>query len=203
MEYIILSALWIMYCIIHSALISLRATEFFKRALKERYRYYRLFYNFFSIAALVPVLLYSKSLSDTVVVRWDGYLFVLKILLNTAGIIIVLLAVKEYDILQMIGIRQVMTGMSHRVLNDDAVIKESGILGMVRHPFYSAVFLFLWAHDMTMADIVVNIVLSGYLVIGTMLEEQKLTVEFGSQYSEYKKRVSMFFPFKRMGKAFV
>ncbi len=71
---------------------------------------------------------------------------------------------------------------------------SSGVLGLVRHPWCTATFLALWARDFDLATMIVNLVLSAYLVIGTNLEEQKLIKEFGETYRTYKTRVSMFFP---------
>lgn len=43
---------------------------------------------------------------------------------------------------------------------------------------------------------VVNVVLTAYILIGTVLEERKLALEFGDEYKEYQKKVSMFLPAK-------
>ena len=75
-------------------------------------------------------------------------------------------------------------------------LDDSGILGLMRHPWYVAVFFLLWASDLTAATITINLVLSGYLVVGTLLEERKLMIEFGAEYSRYQERVSMFVPLK-------
>ena len=73
---------------------------------------------------------------------------------------------------------------------------DRGVLGLVRHPWYVAVFIFLWASDLNVAVITVNLVLSAYLIVGTPLEERKLVIEFGEQYKRYQDRVSMFIPLK-------
>jgi methanethiol S-methyltransferase len=39
-------------------------------------------------------------------------------------------------------------------------------------------------------------ILSAYLVIGTLLEERKLILEFGDKYRLYQRQVSMFIPLK-------
>jgi protein-S-isoprenylcysteine O-methyltransferase Ste14 len=44
----------------------------------------------------------------------------------------------------------------------------------------------------------INIVLSSYLVIGTLIEERKLVLEFGDKYKTYQRQVSMFIPIKWM-----
>jgi len=46
-----------------------------------------------------------------------------------------------------------------------------------------------------MADIVVNIVLTVYIIIGTILEEKKLVLEYGETYIQYQKEVPMLIPF--------
>jgi hypothetical protein len=42
-NYIVLSLLWIAYCVVHSALISVTVTDFLKGVLGRQYRFYRLF----------------------------------------------------------------------------------------------------------------------------------------------------------------
>jgi protein-S-isoprenylcysteine O-methyltransferase Ste14 len=44
--------------------------------------------------------------------------------------------------------------------------------------------------------LIVNSILTLYLIIGTILEENKLVLEFGEPYRLYKKNVSMLFPYK-------
>jgi protein-S-isoprenylcysteine O-methyltransferase Ste14 len=43
------------------------------------------------------------------------------------------------------------------------------------------------------------VILSGYLVIGTLLEERKLVLEFGDKYKLYQRQVSMFIPLRWLG----
>ena len=71
-----------------------------------------------------------------------------------------------------------------------------GVLKVIRHPWYLGVFLFIWANDLSLKELIVNLILSAYLVIGTFLEERKLVLEFGDKYKEYQGQVSMFIPIK-------
>ena len=75
-------------------------------------------------------------------------------------------------------------------------LDDTGVLGLIRHPWYVAVFIFLWTRDLTAGTIIVNYVLSTYLIVGTLLEERKLVIEFGQEYQRYQERVSMFIPFE-------
>ncbi len=49
---------------------------------------------------------------------------------------------------------------------------------------------------MYVSTLVVNVILTAYLVIGTVLEERKLMIQCGDNYRDYKERVSMLFPFR-------
>ena len=50
--------------------------------------------------------------------------------------------------------------------------------------------------EMYVSTLIVNSILTIYLVTGTVLEERKLVIECGDNYRDYKERVSMLFPFK-------
>jgi protein-S-isoprenylcysteine O-methyltransferase Ste14 len=49
---------------------------------------------------------------------------------------------------------------------------------------------------MRLVDFAVALFFSLYFLTGAVLEERKLIDEFGEKYSNYKKEVSMFIPFK-------
>ena len=69
-------------------------------------------------------------------------------------------------------------------------------MAFVRHPWYLAALLLIWARDLTLADLVVNAVLVGYLWGGTLLEERKLVQTYGEEYRRYQAQVSMLIPWK-------
>ena len=197
-NYILLSLLWIFYCAIHSALISVRVMIFFKIVLGKKYRFYRLFFNIFSIAALVPLLMYSYSArwKTEPIITWNGGMIIVQYGLIALATILVLAGARHYSLIQFLGIRQILQGRSGTAMTDSGEFDSSGVLGIVRHPWYVAVFIFLWTHDLNLARITVNMILSAYLVIGTFLEERKLILEFGDKYRLYQRQVSMFIPIK-------
>lgn len=98
--------------------------------------------------------------------------------------------------LQLLGIRQIKTGRANPTLSEYDTFDTSGILGAVRHPWYTAGIIVVWARDMSLSTFLVNIIINAYFVIGTILEEKKLLLEFGEKYREYRKNVSMFIPYK-------
>jgi len=104
----------------------------------------------------------------------------------------------KYDMLQFFGIRQIKSGKSHSTLSEGGDIDTSGILSLTRHPWYLAVIILVWIDDreMYVSTLIVNIILTIYLVIGTVLEEKKPIIELGDSYRDYMDRVSMLFPIK-------
>ena len=197
-DYIVLSLLWIAYCVVHSALISITVTDFFKRAFRKKYRFYRLFFNIFSIATLVPLLRYSDSdhWKTELLFAWEGPMRLIPYGMITLGAILLLTGARHYSVFQFLGIKQIMQERSGGAMTVSGEFDSSGILGVIRHPWYLGVFFLLWASDITLRGLLTNMVLSSYLVIGTILEERKLVLEFGDKYKEYQRQVSMFIPIK-------
>jgi len=50
--------------------------------------------------------------------------------------------------------------------------------------------------DISLSTFLINIVLTLYFVVGTILEERKLLLQYSEKYREYQKNVSMFIPYK-------
>jgi|APFre7841882630_1041343.scaffolds.fasta_scaffold57187_2 protein-S-isoprenylcysteine O-methyltransferase Ste14 len=194
-KYGILSTIVIAWCFLHSAMISISVTEYLKRSLGPKFRYYRLFYNVVSALTLVPVVLFAYSVRTQPIFSWDGYLRIVQVLFLGTSVLLFFLGARHYDARQFLGIKQIREGTSNKAITDTGKLNTSGVLGMVRHPWYSASMLLIWAGQMDVSAIIVNIILTAYLIIGTFLEERKLVREFGEEYRAYQKRVSMFIPF--------
>jgi protein-S-isoprenylcysteine O-methyltransferase Ste14 len=116
-------------------------------------------------------------------------------------LIVVLLIVfggLKYDLLQFLGIRQIKSGESPSTLSPSGDIDTTGILKLTRHPWYLAAIIFIWIinRELSVSNLILNTVLTIYLVIGTILEEKKLIYELGDRYRSYTEKVSMLFPAK-------
>ncbi len=198
MEYLLLIILCCMWCIIHSGMISLSFDKFVKNQLKSNYKFYRLFYNLVALVTFVPLVLFQLSLKGMVLFRWEGNLMFLQITLFAIVILLFISGGLKYDMLQLFGIRQIKSGVSHSTLSESGDINTSGILGITRHPWYLAALIFIWicSRDMYISTFIFNIILSIYIIIGTVLEERKLIIELGDNYRDYKEKVSMLFPTK-------
>jgi len=201
-ELIILSVLWVLYCFLHSLLISIPFTRFVKNRMGENFYYYRLFFNIFSLVTLIPLLYYTYTLREEEFLIWSSYWVYVKYILIIVAVILLIAGAQGYSFLQFLGLKQIR---DKNVEENDIIsdtLNTSGVLGIIRHPWYAAVILLLWARDLDLPGLIVSIILTLYIIIGTYLEEYKLVRAFGSQYREYKKEVSMLIPFKWVYKVF-
>ena len=195
MKYLFLALAWTAYCVLHSALISETATGFLERRLGASFRFYRLFFNAVALVLLLPVVWYSHTLGGEPLVRWEGTWRAARYALVSVGVLLLVAGGRHYSLRRFIGLSQ-LRRRSPGGLATGGGIDSTGILGLVRHPWYTAVLLLLWARDLDVARLVANGVLTVYVVVGTLLEERKLVHEFGNAYHVYQERVSMFVPLK-------
>jgi len=195
-EYLILALLWVTWCTIHSATISLTVTAYFKGRFGSSYRMFRMVYNLLAIATLMPVLLYSHSIQSEMVFRWGGFLRVPQAVLILVSVSLFLAGGRHYDALQFLGIRQIRDRETEIGLTSSGRLDTSGILGVVRHPWYMGAIIIIWARDLDISAMVTNLILTLYLIIGTLLEERKLVAQFGGVYRQYQGEVSMLVPVK-------
>jgi protein-S-isoprenylcysteine O-methyltransferase Ste14 len=196
LTYLFAVFLWIPWCILHSTLVTTTLTDYIKKKLGERFRFYRLFFNTVSLITLIPLVYYSVSIQEAPVFRWEGHLVIVKYLLLVTSIYLFVAGGKHYNLLQFLGVRQIKTGRRNLLLSEYGTFDTSGILSAIRHPWYTAGIISVWVSDISLSTFLINIVISAYFVIGTILEERKLLQEFGEKYREYQKNVSMFIPYQ-------
>jgi protein-S-isoprenylcysteine O-methyltransferase Ste14 len=195
-EYLILALLVIAWCVLHSVMISVSVTEYIKKHLGPKFRFYRLFFNLIAILTLIPVVLLAYSIQTQVIFQWNGYMRIGQVILLGIAVLLFFFGGRRYDALQMLGIKQIRERTSNKVITDTGELDTSGILGITRHPWYLATILFIWARQLDLSAMFVNVILTSYLIVGTFLEEKKLIGEFGERYLTYQKRVSMLIPYK-------
>jgi len=191
---IILASALIAWCIIHSVMIDNKFINFVENILKSNFRFYRLFYNVFAAITLLGILIFAYSIPNVLIFRWDGYLIIIQTLLIVICVFFIAAGSKNYNFLQLAGIQQILKKLVHK--SKAGKLRTGGILKVTRHPWYLAVLILLWARELNSTSIIINIIFSIYLVVGTYLEEQKLKIEFGETYVEYQKKVSMLLPIK-------
>jgi hypothetical protein len=196
MKYLLLTLLWSAWCFLHSALISLRVTAFLRRRLEDRFRFYRLLYNGFALVTLVPVVWYTYSLKTEPLFSWNGSWRVGQVLLLAASLFLFVEGARHYDAPAFLGLRQLKKGDGCTGLTETCALETSGILGVVRHPWYAGGMMIIWGRELDLSAIITNVILTGYFIVGAFLEEHKLSIEFPETYKEYRQNVSMLFPYQ-------
>jgi len=195
-RHFIVLALWVIWCSVHSLLITPKVTDYLKDKLGDRFRFYRLFFNTVAVATICPLALYSFLLKEAPIFVWDGALAFVQYGLLALSAFLFLVGATQYSLSSVLGLDQLREENSRRALSPRPAFTTSGILGVIRHPWYVGGFLFIWAREIGLTALLINLVCSLYLVIGAFLEERKLIKEYGDDYRHYQNKVSMFFPWK-------
>ena len=199
-QHLVVVALWIIWCFFHSLMITPVVTAYLKDKLGDRFRFYRLFFNIFALATFCPIALYSFQLKEMPIFVWDGALVIVQYGLVSFSVFLFLAGARHYSLSSFLGLAQIREGESNPTLSTRPVFATSGILGVIRHPWYAGGVLLIWSRDLGLTALIINLVLSLYLVFGAFLEERKLVKEFGDDYRHYQNRVSMLFPWKWLKK---
>jgi protein-S-isoprenylcysteine O-methyltransferase Ste14 len=118
----------------------------------------------------------------------------LPVLLNLAALALFVLGSKAHGASDFLGIQSAVAAFKGKPRAPNRALSTGGILSWVRHPWYAGTLLLLWGHDLDAAGLVASAVLTAYIIVGTLLEEQKLAASFGRAYREYQRRVPMFIP---------
>jgi methanethiol S-methyltransferase len=198
MEYLFAASLWVAYCALHSYLISTGFTNFITRLLKNYYAFYRVFYILVSLTLIIPLIMYTAQADTNIILTYNYPLSIIRNVLLYGSLLIFFWAFFfNYDSLTFFGIRQILNFGKPKKINPSEEIKRTGLLGIMRHPMYFALIIFLWCQTFRIMDIVINMVLTIYVLIGTKLEEKKLVLEFGDTYIKYQKDVPMLIPFSK------
>ncbi len=198
MKYLVIVFLWTGYCALHSYLISIGFTNLMQQLLKKYYAFYRLFYILISLFLLIPLINYTGQLDNNIVITYGQYPDIFRRVLVYGALLMFFWAFFfDYDSLSFFGIRQILNFGRIKKITPSDEIKKNGLLGIMRHPMYFALIIYLWCQTRKISDIVVNMVLTVYIIIGTYLEEKKLVLEFGETYAKYQKEVPMLIPFTK------
>jgi protein-S-isoprenylcysteine O-methyltransferase Ste14 len=183
MELWLLAGYLLFYCALHSGLASLRCKRWVAAHFAALMPYYRLGYNTLALLLLLPLAVLVWSYDGALVWQWHGVWGWLMNALALLALIAFIGTLREYDLGQISGSAQL-----HQRLSDperQARLRFGWWHRRVRHPWYFFGLVVFWTRDMNAAQLLLYVMLSGYFVIGSKLEERKLIVQFGEAYRRY------------------
>ena len=193
---IAIALLWTGWCVCHSLLISRSVTALMRHKLGRRYAWYRLAYNLFSAASLVPVVFYHYTLSQRELFSWQGSWMLLQGALLLYALVMFFQGLRVYDMPYFLGIRQIKAYQKKE--EEENLPFRTDCRTIVRHPWYSAGIALAWAAgDISDVTLVAKLIISVYFVVGAILEEKKLLAEIGEPYREFCRDIPMLIPFVR------
>lgn len=197
-EQLLLTCGWILWCTLHSVLIS-RGVSSSLESLLGPYRFhFRLLYNLVSLSTLLPIMVMTAMWRGEIVFAWSGIWIVAQFVMLGFALLLFYDGAQRYNLGLMLGLKQIRQGRHQALLDEGEHFSKDGSLGIVRHPWYLGTLLFLWSAMPLyyQSSFAAASVLSVYLAIGTLLEERKLVHEYGDIYRIYQQEVSMLFPLK-------
>jgi protein-S-isoprenylcysteine O-methyltransferase Ste14 len=188
----ITALIWAGWCVIHSLLNS---EGIVGKALPPGSRIrpcYRLLYSLGSAITLVLVYWMTPREGDVPLWEWQGPLVAVQGAIWVVALVMGYLSFRLISVWDFLGFTALGTGRNRR--ESPGQLMTSGIYGETRNPQFLAGLLLLWARDLTLTGLVINIILSFYLLIGARIEEKRLVRKFGDDYRKYLSSVPRFIP---------
>ena len=161
--------------------------------------YHGVLYTLASAVVLFVLVLFWQSSATTLIslqgiARWlmQGAFFA-----SLLGMFWSMLALRGFDIFG----NQAMLAHISGTPAASTPFAVRGPYHWVRHPLYFFTLVMIWSSpDLTLDRLLFNVLFTGWIVVGTRLEERDLVAEFGEHYRAYQRHVPMLIPHKLIKK---
>ena len=191
-ETLIYGLLWLSFGAVHSWLANQGVKQSLQRFAGSGYR---LLYNIISVAHLGIVLALGRSLfGGSGALPLPSWLQTTQFGMTIMGVMIVIIALLQYDLGRFSGISQIRHKISASEAENPEPLLVTGIHEHLRHPLYLGVYFVLWGQIVDMYSLQTAIWGSVYLGIGTYFEERRLVTLYGDAYRDYQARVPSLVP---------
>ncbi len=195
MNIVWLSLSVLLWGLVHSLLASLKAKSLAHRLLGSvSDRLYRLGYNLFAGASLLPTAWLLFSLPDRLLYVIPPPWIILSVAGQFLAVALLAIGVLQTGALSFLGLAQLIS-----TEQQSSKLVVAGLYRHVRHPLYVAGLVFIWLLPrMTVNWLAVIASASVYILLGAWFEERKLRREFGEAYLSYAAETPMFIPFLKL-----
>jgi len=188
----ILALLWLAYFGIHSLLASLRVKQAVAVHRPALLPAYRLFFNAMAVLLILPPLWLTYAWHGQWLWRFEGAAFWLANGLALAALAGFVWTLRYYSGAEFLGLGQ--WRQRARSVKEQDSFHLSPAHRHVRHPWYLFGLVLLWTRDMDPMLLTGAVMITGYLFLGSRLEERKLITYYGDAYREYRRRVPGILP---------
>ena len=186
--------LWLGFGAGHSLLAAERGRKWLERSAGGADR---LVYNLIALAHLGLVLaLGAWLLGGLPGFALPGAVRAILALAVFAGMAILVIAGRSYDLGRFSGLAQLRRGAPDRAIGPEP-LATGGMNARVRHPLYLGLLLVLWGGATTPFTLATALCGTVYVLIGIRFEERKLLRLYGDTYRAYRDRVPMLLPWPR------
>jgi protein-S-isoprenylcysteine O-methyltransferase Ste14 len=183
---------WLGYFVVHSSFASLRVKKWIADSYPGVMPFYRTTFNVLSLLLLIPIAIGIYADSGPWLWRWTGIEAWIALGLRLSAVIGFVVSLRSYDLSAFLGLRQIHA--ERHEVNDHESLRISSLHRYVRHPWYFLLLVILWSGDMNASLLLSAVIMTGYLVIGARLEEQKLVACYGAAYADYMTSVGGLIP---------
>lgn len=192
----VLALIWAAWCGLHSLLLERRLRAFLERLMHLSIPKYRLAYSVFSLMSIFPVLKYSIYLGAIFPVWWSGVWLGLQLVIWAVALGLFMWSSWDFSNggFDLAGMKAAFEPRPeiHRLIT-------TGAYAHMRHPMHVAAFLVVWGRALHgWPDVMISLILSVYIALGTWHEDVRLRHQFGDDYRAYARRVGLL-PFIRCG----
>jgi hypothetical protein len=158
-------------------------------------RYHGAIYTIASGIALAAVVIFWQRSETSLLVLQGIPRLIAQVCSYLAVFVFVLsaYALRTFDPLGIGLIRAHLRKMEHH----PGPFVVRGPYRWVRHPLYSCILVMFWTNpDLTTDRLLFNLLWTGWIYVGSRLEELDLAREFGEIYLQYQKGVPMLIPWR-------
>lgn len=144
-------------------------------------------------AALLICLVLWQPVGEPILSPGAGVAWLARLvfLLGIAGFLWTVRALGSFD---TFGLRPILSQVRRRE-PEPAALAIRGPYRWVRHPIYLFALVLFWSCPVVTADrLLFNLLWTGWVIVGTVLEERDLVAQFGDDYLAYQRRVPMLLP---------
>jgi len=187
------ASLCLAFCVQHSVMVRQSVRRRVERVVPSHG--YGALYTFVSAAVLFAVLILWQD-STLVIAQLEGPGRWLTRVLFLAALLGMLWSERSIARFDLFGVQPIQAHLGGREPKKWPFTVR-GPYRWVRHPQYFFTLVLLWAYpDLTADRLALDGIFSVWIVLGAILEERDLVVDFGDDYLEYQRRVPMLIPWR-------